>query len=277
VIHNATIRPDQLDLLGRTPVPSDSDGKLLADIKTRGMKNPVLVIKDGDETYRLVDGLRRLAAYGPKDLIEVVYADTLPETYAILKTCRDEWQQPYTARRLWDLHMSTFPQVKIHVDINRNRNYTTRAGKPRGRKRENNTRYMMVAATGMSAHQVQCVLSLYGRAYGIIPEQEEYLPLIKEFVVRMDEGENPYVCDRELRELRQMQGQRIVGSREQRQVLEQSARTANGVIKILDQIATINDRISPEEALRLAGEYRALRTATYKIYKKLMERVAKAS
>jgi hypothetical protein len=250
-------------------VPGDDDAELLADIKARGMKNPVLVIENTDGTFRLVDGLRRLAAYGPKDRIEVVYTDNLKETYEVVTWYRDNWQRPHTARRIWDLHVATLPQFKVHGDTARLHS----RGTGMGRRVENQTRHMMVNATGKSSHWIQCVLTIYGRDAGLIPEQEELMPLVHKLAADMDAGVNPYTCDRDLRKARVAKGPTITGASEQRQVLGQSARTANGLIKILNQVGAINGRIPVEEARLLAGEYRALRKATYDIYKKLMERV----
>jgi hypothetical protein len=272
VITRKTVLVSEIDLLDRTPVPGDDDKKLRADIKANGLKNPILVTLSQDGGYQLVDGLRRLNLIGT-DSVEVIFSDDYREMFQILADVRDEWQRKHSPRRVWDLYFSTQELRRKHTAMFR---YNSRQHlKQRGRLKENDTRHLLSRATGISTHYVQTIVSMYGKYYRVIAEQEQYLPFVKEAVEAIDAGENAYTWDRKLRQLRTHAARRITGAAEQRQVLTETLRTLNSAIRITNEVAEINVRITKDEALAWAGEYRAAKNALAAVYRKLMERVAK--
>ena len=137
--------------------PGDDCQDLVADIKTNGLRHPILV----DENLRLLDGLRRLQAFKESNEVPVVISDNIPDTMAYLKQVEHQAKPG----RVWRL-FSDLDEQRARYWV------TSRRGRGHGRgginkkHRSTDTRYLIADAFGVSDHWTQAVLFLYGRNAG---------------------------------------------------------------------------------------------------------------
>ena len=197
-----------------------------------------------DQNYRLLDGLRRLQAFGNLEMVPVYVSDSLVDSYTYIQAIPDG--KPTTPRRAWDLFRDLELQRAQHV-------LKTRSlgghGKPRrGRNKKNLSRRMIAQALGMSDHQFQSITYLYGRAYGSYGSSSDEMELALKSVKRLDAGYNIYTVIREYQEAIKEQNLRITSEREQRATLGSITASLSGMIHTLQDIGRLHPKITAAEA-----------------------------
>jgi hypothetical protein len=260
--------------------PEDHDVKTLCDdIHKNGMHDPVLV----DDEMNLIDGLRRLQAFGPTDKIDVVVTDDYIDTFEVMKLqVGKPFTRKWTPRRTWDFHVATLPQRKLH-------HYTRvmdKYGKPKaarsmldafgGTKSNSISRDLIGTFAGQPGSWVQAVIYVYSRAYGHIVEPSlELLDLATELVKKMDAGYNVWTARNDYEKARRRNKGRISSEKDQRSTLRRSAASAASLSRVLGDISAINAGITVEEASEYLRAFTQARTDFVAINSLLKERIRK--
>jgi hypothetical protein len=245
------------------------------------MQDPILV----DDELKLIDGLRRLQAFGPDDLVDVVVSDDYIDTMQLmLLSVGKPFTRKWTARRAWEFHVSVLAQRKFHhYDRVMDKN-----GKPRERrsivssmgldrsKSNSISRELNGKLAGQPGSWVQAVTFLYGRAYGHVVEPDPGLQkLAVELVRKMDEGYNVWSARGEFLTAAKANKSRITSAKEQRQVLRRSVASAASLSNVLADVAVINPGITKDEANEWLRAFTKLRTDAVRMTRLLKERISK--
>ena len=250
---------------GDLKIPEDrsirSEGldELVADIKARGMQTPILVDKD----MNVVDGVRRLHYYSPDEQVDVVRTDDYDDLFDILDKARDEWQLPYTPRRIYELHQALKPLSLESRNGNvANANRKRLAGeKRRAGVRHGLTRKQMARVSGISEHTIQVVVFIYARASGEIYEHNpENSYLAESFVTEIDAGTmSPHTAYRLYRTAASTGPRTTLSASEQRRAMSSVNQSLNALMRTLRDIGPIAAAVTPAER---KDWVRTLRTAS---------------
>lgn len=203
---------------------------------------PILV----DDQYRLLDGLRRLQAFGPKDRVPVIVSDTLPETLTVMAEVPEG--RPTTPLRAWKLFLALTDQAKGYWSLTRGQK-----GKPNrafggGRDSDRTKQVMMAKALKVTAHWMQGVQYVFGRADGVFQCPEELVPLAQELAKRLTEGYNVHTAQGEFRKALRGQQKRILSEREQRATLRSITSSLAAINHALDDMGPLHPRIKASDA-----------------------------
>lgn len=274
-----TVKAAEIHTAGRLLSPNDTGIKdLVHDISQNGLQVAILV----DENMNLIDGFRRLTAMLAldRDDIPVVISDSFEYSLTYLRQRADDpLRREFDARRIWDLHQALTKQRENFTGTSKGQRPdrkikapTLRDILPETSRRKNKTRAAMAAVTKRSEHWIQSALFLYGRAEGVIPESEEWLPLAHDLAKRMDEGLNPYTAQGEWHKARGMV--RATSTKSQQLLaLNGAIHSMSGIMQSLAEIGVIHDGITKEQAAKYAAELRKTRTAIFQTIRRLEERI----
>jgi ParB-like nuclease family protein len=252
-------RAGDLKIPENRSIRSEGLDELVADICAHGMQTPILVDKD----MNVIDGVRRLHCFSSEELVDVVTTDDYDDLFDILAKARDEWQLPFTPRRIYELHQALKPlsiqsrQINV-VDAIRDRY----AGKKRREGvRHGLTRMQMARVSGVSEHTIQVIVFIYARASGEIYEHNpENSYLAESFVTEIDAGTmSPHTAYRLYRTGTSTGPRTTLSAGEQRKAMSSVSQSLNALMRTLRDIGPIAAGITPEER---KDWVRTLRTAS---------------
>ena len=222
----------------------DQDWKVLVkDIKANGLKHQILV----DDRYNLLDGLRRLQAFGPNDELTVIVSDDLRDT--LLTMAEVPEGRTASVTRAWDLEVALVAQAKRYWAQTR----TGRGGlKPAQKERVRTRQAMLAKALKRPTHWVQAVMYICKRAHGHIPCPEKFLPLARDLAKRIAEGYNVHSAVLDFHKAQESQQKRIVTERDQRTTLNSVTASLAAIVHTLEDLGPLHPKIKPSEAAEWA-------------------------
>lgn len=268
----------EIDIGDRAIRPDDKELEhLVADIKANGMKTPILV----DEEMKLIDGLRRIQAHGPNDLVDVVVTDDYIDTMQIMKLNRTgEFRRDWDMRRAWDFHNATTRQrVENHyeqVKKGARKRGAGLTGAMGSAKSNSISRDLIGEISGIQSAAIQAGLYVYARAYGMVGGTEpRIVDFCRELVAKMDDGYSPYAARHDLKKIQKRGEATIVTESEQRKVLRGASASAAALARVFSDFGSISNGITVEEAEGFYSTLMRTRTELFTITKKLSERIGR--